>query len=672
MNMVQLMQQGWSKFRVRDRPVYLLMLVVYHTFVFSIAYPRWDIPTWDDCHQFGWGRSLMEGRGPLLGDWSPILTYVSVLNYGLVPADPLTRFFILSYLSKLVFLFGAFVFIATLCGESKWGFWATLFLSIFLTYWTHLNGHTFSFGVLLLLLPFMEKMGPKNLWAIGSLALLVLLLRREHILIAVGFGLYWLGREGWNDSWRSCFRWTPATALWVGAAVLGWLPILIWGDFGSGRLDVAFQQQIATFIVFDPHYAHLQIPWDTHYLQVLEKVFPPEQRQENTLLGRILPLYSLVSANPRVFWDFLLRNMGLFWIGKFEYAESPILNQFLNVSIWLGGLAFLASIYLKKERDRYHLFYFSLVFILSLIPCLITWSLRRYVLPAIVWFFGVVPYYVLSERTRTTLAATLVVIAFVLQYPEWKKLHAPNTDTVNRRRVTFLTEALERIDAKDIALAEPFIFFSYAFCDRVDRSYSYARVGLKPDGNVAAEEDEPVEYLLLEDDRSRFQREFWFQYLEEMKALAQHRGRLVAENGGFSLWQFDPAPVPPPLAQTGVIVTDDLSSLDDLSNGIDRDGDPRELVIHWRMESGDFAAYHVYVSVDGAVLRYLGIQISAIPYFVWRQAFGQKAFLHEDFTHGPEYGHTYRFRVYAIPPDDDPQKIRFLDAAGPVQFLPLQ
>ncbi|GEM_PF-648497 len=129
-----------------------------------------------------------------------------------------------------------------------------------------------------------------------------------------------------------------------------------------------------------------------------------------------------------------------------------------------------------------------------------------------------------------------------------------------------------------------------------------------------------------------------------------------------------PSPTPTRSVSLGeVTVTDDLSSLADLSNGTDTDSaNERELVVRWNVSSANLSDVHVYVSVDGGPLTYLGRTGSGVvSYLRW---YPNAPLLHPTFKDGPQDGHRYSFVVFFLRAGATPPVIARIANAGPVTF----
>ncbi len=123
----------------------------------------------------------------------------------------------------------------------------------------------------------------------------------------------------------------------------------------------------------------------------------------------------------------------------------------------------------------------------------------------------------------------------------------------------------------------------------------------------------------------------------------------------------------PLLVQREVIVTDDISSTQDLSNGSDYDfPGERELNIVWSFQSTDIRQSHIYVSEDGGSPTFLGRTTGVnATHFQWKQGTPLLASMHQD---GPQFGHTYQFFVFGITQSGSPRVIGPIRNAGPVEY----
>jgi len=123
-----------------------------------------------------------------------------------------------------------------------------------------------------------------------------------------------------------------------------------------------------------------------------------------------------------------------------------------------------------------------------------------------------------------------------------------------------------------------------------------------------------------------------------------------------------PTPTYPLLIPPGDLgkffITDDRESTIDLSGGTDFDSDPEpELMLRWAFrEENDILDYHIYVSVDGERPAFLGRTGDTLnTSFLWKN--GAERMTATAFKGGPEYGHSYSFKVYLLTKSGSPAVI---------------
>ncbi len=106
-------------------------------------------------------------------------------------------------------------------------------------------------------------------------------------------------------------------------------------------------------------------------------------------------------------------------------------------------------------------------------------------------------------------------------------------------------------------------------------------------------------------------------------------------------------PVPVDLPENFVIVTDSLSTSENLIGKFDADSPlNRSLVVRWKFKKEDFTVFHIYVQVNDSEPEFLGRTTSGdVELFEWRAG---ATFLNPTFAEGPEFGHFYQFSVFAI------------------------
>ena len=124
-----------------------------------------------------------------------------------------------------------------------------------------------------------------------------------------------------------------------------------------------------------------------------------------------------------------------------------------------------------------------------------------------------------------------------------------------------------------------------------------------------------------------------------------------------------------------VLITDSGDTVEDISNGIDRD--PllkRELAVRWIFQPGlipssDISEIRVSVQQDGeGDFVYLGSPSDPQDsLFVWSALSGDS--IDANFDSGPEFNHTYAFEILVITKSGTPISYGPFDSAGPVQFL---
>jgi hypothetical protein len=155
------------------------------------------------------------------------------------------------------------------------------------------------------------------------------------------------------------------------------------------------------------------------------------------------------------------------------------------------------------------------------------------------------------------------------------------------------------------------------------------------------------------------------------------RGPLETAGAVQFLEQEPPTPTPVPTSIPELepkpgqaIVTDDLSTMEDLSNGQDLDTpEERMLVIRWKLVETDYTDFHVYVKQSHGPYVYLGkAGKGQASYLVWAQG---APGIHKSFSSGPKFGETYQFKVYSVIQGRPSLLRKALVTAGPVRFLPM-
>ncbi|MFB3786632.1 MAG: hypothetical protein ACE15F_09695 [bacterium] len=126
---------------------------------------------------------------------------------------------------------------------------------------------------------------------------------------------------------------------------------------------------------------------------------------------------------------------------------------------------------------------------------------------------------------------------------------------------------------------------------------------------------------------------------------------------------------PPEIPANQVVVTDDIDSYVDLSNGQDTDSkNNRELVVRWNFGDVKAKDFHIYVAEGTlASIQFLGRTGNGTAnFFRWRES---SHFLAKIFNPGPQPGHSYRFFVFALTSNPKKPAAGPIFNAGPVEFL---
>ncbi len=143
----------------------------------------------------------------------------------------------------------------------------------------------------------------------------------------------------------------------------------------------------------------------------------------------------------------------------------------------------------------------------------------------------------------------------------------------------------------------------------------------------------------------------------------------------YELDESQTTPTPTPGAAT-VIVTDTEASTIDISNGQDHDPpSERKLVIRWDLtqlgiDESELHDIHVYVRTDqSGDYQYLGRTSNAnFEQLVWET---RGAHIVGQFRAGPDFGHSYEFKVFMIRKQGNPRVYGPYENAGPVEYLPM-
>ncbi len=124
-------------------------------------------------------------------------------------------------------------------------------------------------------------------------------------------------------------------------------------------------------------------------------------------------------------------------------------------------------------------------------------------------------------------------------------------------------------------------------------------------------------------------------------------------------------PEPVELPENTLIVTDNLKTTRDLSGSVDSDlENARSIALRWNAGTIRADDFHLYVSIDGGPSTYLGRTGAPADYYEWK--LGQKL-LNPQFINGPEFGHTYLFRVHPIRNNAAP-RLKPIRAKAPIHY----
>ncbi|MBN2326654.1 MAG: hypothetical protein JXR73_05820 [Candidatus Omnitrophica bacterium] len=138
-------------------------------------------------------------------------------------------------------------------------------------------------------------------------------------------------------------------------------------------------------------------------------------------------------------------------------------------------------------------------------------------------------------------------------------------------------------------------------------------------------------------------------YLFMVYAISSERGVKPFGPIAASGWiTYQEAIVEQPIAEEAVIITDDLDSMDDLSNGEDSDPEnDMQLVLRWNLKNVNAKDFHIYVqSQNDKRPKYLGRTGDGdASLFQWK---ANGRFLHQNYKAGPVADNEYAFSVYAI------------------------
>lgn len=654
-------------------PLYPILLFFLHGIVFSITFPYLDLPVADDANYFGSGKLFVLSGTGLNADWTPVITYFSILLYKILPLGWYGRFAVYSFICRLLLLWGIYGFTSRFTSDRRWAFLSTVLAAACFSYWIHMNGRAFASGLFLLLLAWMNPQKPSDLLSAIAITAISFLLRPEFILVCGGFGLYAAWAKYRQSSWQGLFRPTLNTIISVGLCLLLWFPIILWGKISTQRLSFAFAQFFQSFIIEKDLLDQAGLKWNSGWNEITDAYFPSERHDRDSLLCRIIPLYEFISANPSIFRQFVGYNTEPFLNAEIILSRSPILSKLLNFYIIGVFIIFLALLRSRRHREQFMPFlYFSLLFLLSVIPCLVTRPFRDYMYAPLIWYFCVIPYFVWpSPRSRSWFATALFLASLLLQYPGWKEIIHENQSLTNWNRAQFVEEASQIAPLQNSILAECYPIFCASFNDAIKRSVHY---DLRWDdaGYLRAygEKGIRVDYVLLE----AVPPKHLLAVKKKIQEWMRNWGEKAAEKNGYWLWKVNRRI----LAPAGeILMADEEESESGFRSGKDEDRPTkREIVIHWNFGEGSFRDFHVYVSVDEGEYVYLGRAGNREALrLIWKPG---GRLLAPAFQQGPEFGHQYRFQIYGMPSDDSSgnppnggllnNKPKVLNSQGYVQY----
>ena len=168
----------------------------------------------------------------------------------------------------------------------------------------------------------------------------------------------------------------------------------------------------------------------------------------------------------------------------------------------------------------------------------------------------------------------------------------------------------------------------------------------------------------------------WFNGAGQCRSSNRDRGDPDSENSftGFRVCFTYTLQSSSPAQGPIVTITDDIHHKEDLANGQDFDEEQsRELVIRWNLdpEGVDFLNskdIHIYTRIDESEdYVYLGRTGNGVAkLFVWKAG---QSITDPQFSNGPEFGHLYQFRIFALTKTGTPLSYGPFDSAGGVEFL---
>lgn len=645
-------------------PLFPALLLIYHALVYPAVFPRLDLPVSDDANYFGYARLFARYGAPLYADWTPVLTYWGAALDWIGLFSWYGLFFVYSFSCKLILLWGIYSFTAQFTRDKAWAFLGTLLASVCFTYWLMINGRAFPSGWMLLMLAGMKKRGSLDVFSALACVALSFLLRPEFVFPAAGWAAWFVWRRGRDASWRQVL--TPGKAGVVFLLVTAglWLPVIFRGQLSTNRFLFAFAQKFRNYVVLNQFDQRVGLPPDADWYQVMDTFFPRKERDRESLLARWSPFYEIVSANPGVFGRFVWANTRPLLIGNFTFTYSKPLSRAVNIYVYGSFLAFGILFALRKSLpEKAHFLAGSLIFIAASAPlCLLIQPLRDYVYPAVIWFTVVIPYVWISRTSfRLPLAGALIAAVLGAQTGPWIQFLKENSSMTNWKRAMLLQAAGERISLEAATVGEAYPVFGSAFSDAVPRSVHYPTIW-DAEGRLRSygEKGARVDFILFEENPPPHLRPT----VVRLRAWMHKWGEPAAAADGFSFWKVRRRSVAVP---GEIVVTDDLLEDTPLAGEEDADtpGD-RQLVIHWNFGDERSPDYHVYLAVDGGDFQYLGRAGSGrARLLLWKAG---RPGLNPVFLEGPEFGHRYRFQVFALPYSGSGEKPRVLTTRDAVRY----
>lgn len=641
-------QQGWIAFNKESFgiPLYPSLILLLHTLLFAVIFPRLDLPVADGANYFGYGKLYARHGSPLYADWTPLLTYLVAAAHWLLPINWYYLFGLYSWVCQFCFLIGVYLFIASATRDNRWAFLNTILVAICFTYWIQISGRAFANGALLVLLAIMLNSKRFTLASLVGSVGFSLLLRFEHAIVTTGIGIVRCLRNRASAPSDAWWRFTPGWSVFLVITLFFWIPIFQNGVLTTGRLEFAFAQKFRDYMLYEhADSPDLQVSRDWNI--VLETYFPPERRSQSVFLNTLIPLYEVASANPGLFARFVWHNCESFLTAKFRFIQSTTLSNTIHLYIYGCLLAAGWRLWQTHQTDRlYWAAAISVVMLLSLVPCLVTRPIRDYIMAAVIWFFCVIPSFALqSPRTRTMVISAWLVIAGFIQLPFWTDILRQQQPYPNWKRADLVQQVSHSVPLDGKTIAEAYPVFSAAFHDMSLRPVHYS-IRFDSLGTFYAYQNTriPIDLVLLEERAP--------DHLRAVSKTLQHLlpvlGTLLARENRYSLWSTEfSLTAPEKTMQIRSLRTPKSHGGDEVSYEL------YGILLYWNHYEPDCVEYHIYVSRDGS-FEYLGKTPNAgHQHYIWLDSMEQNHEMNSNESHRvePQAGQTYRFRVYGIPSD---------------------